>query len=508
MQNKTFYIVLSSFILGVFLRSFWEISFTLSVLLCLVSGAVLFYIWYVRQKEESGENFSKTIVTASLCLLLISLGILRYSISERGRYPLPERFVGQKVSAEGVITEEPDIRDTYQRLTIILQKIASTAVSAKIITKADRYANFHYGDRVSLSGAITKPENFEPEAGARAFDYVSYLAKDAIYYEMKFPKISLIGEGEGNPIRSVLFKIKNNFIEHINAILSPPHSSLLSGLLVAGKGSLGKDLQDEFVRAGAIQVIVLSGYNVTLVSDAITKALSFLPRTSALSFGALGIILFVVLAGGTASIVRAGIMALVVILGKAFGRRYDVLRALCIAGALMIIVNPKILAFDPSFQLSFLATLGLILGAPLIAPHLLFLPIRFKIRETVTATIATQIFVLPFLLYQIGNLSLVALFTNTLIMMFVPFTMFVGFLATLLSYISIALAFPLTLISYVSLWYELFVVHFFSSLPFAAVQIPWFPWWLMSALYVLYARILFRFYTRRENVGDLFKNQL
>ncbi len=492
MQNNTFYFVLFSFTLGIFLRSFYEIGFVFAGILSLLSGTILLYGWYV-----GNENFPRKIFTAALCLFILSLGILRYDISDRGHDPVPLQFVNKNISAEGIITEEPDIRDGNIRLTISLDHIASTMVSTKIITTASRYTDFHYGDRVRLQGVIKKPENFETQAGGRDFDYVSYLAKDGIYYEMKFPEISFLSGGQGNFIRTILFTVKENFVSHINAILSPPHSSLLSGLLVAGKGSLSKDLQDEFIRAGAIQVVVLSGYNVTIVAEAITKVLSFLPRATSFSFGALGIVAFVLMAGGTASVVRAGIMALIVILGKAFGRRYDVLRGLLFAALVMIIVNPKILVFDSSFQLSFLATLGLILATPLLAPHLTFLPIKFKIRETVTATVATQIFVLPYLLFQIGNLSFVAIFSNALIMAFIPYTMFVGFVAVSLGYLSFIIAFPLTLVAYVLLSYELFVVHFFASLPFAAIQIPWFPWWLMIFFYIWYWKVLRRFYKKK-----------
>lgn len=173
--------------------------------------------------------------------------------------------------------------------------------------------------------------------------------------------------------------------------------------------------------------MVLSGYNVTIISEFIMGMLSFLPKMIGTSLGALSIILFAIMVGGSATIIRASIMALLVLLARVTGRVSDMTRALFLAGFVMVLHNPQIVVFDPSFQLSFMATLGLISLSPKLNSIFKFVPTKFYLRETVSATISTQIFVLPLLLYMMGELSLVAVFVNLLVLMFIPLTMLFGF---------------------------------------------------------------------------------
>jgi competence protein ComEC len=158
----------------------------------------------------------------------------------------------------------------------------------------------------------------------------------------------------------------------------------------------------------------------------------------------------------------------------------------------MILYNPKILVFDTSFQLSFLATVGLIYLSPLILPYVRFVPERLHLREVVVATVATQAFVFPFLLYKTGGLSLVSLPANLLILSAIPLTMFLGFLAGLFSFLSSALALPFAWGAYALLSYELLVVEWFARAPFAAVTLASFPLWLAMLCYALYALFIAR----------------
>jgi competence protein ComEC len=217
-----------------------------------------------------------------------------------------------------------------------------------------------------------------------------------------------------------------------------------------------------------------------------------LPQLAAISLGSVSIVLFAVVTGAGATIVRASIMALLVLLARATGRVYEITIALFTAGFLMLLHNPKILVFDPSFQLSFLATFGLVYLAPLVERRLGFLPSKWHIREVTTATIATQAFVLPLLLYKVGELSLVALPVNLLILLVVPLTMLFGFLAGAIGFLSFFASLPFAWIAYAFLAYQLGVVRIFSFLPFASVHIP-FPLLLLVAFYLFYGVVIYKF---------------
>src|SRR5690606_6965228 len=106
-------------------------------------------------------------------------------------------------------------------------------------------------------------------------------------------------------------------------------------------------------------IVVLSGYNVTIVAEAFIKALSFVPRLYGYSAGMIGIVLFAVMAGGGTTIIRASAMAVIALYAKWTGNTYNAFRALIFCGTGMILLNPLTLLYDPSFHLSFMATFAL-----------------------------------------------------------------------------------------------------------------------------------------------------
>jgi competence protein ComEC len=138
----------------------------------------------------------------------------------------------------------------------------------------------------------------------------------------------------------------------------------------------------------------------------------------------------------------------------------------------MVLQNPSILAFDPSFQLSFLASLGLIFMSPLIERHT-SLFYRWKVaREVFVSTLATQCLVLPLLLYQTGMFSIVSLPANMLVLPIIPLTMLTGFLAGLTSFVFPPLAPVVALPAHMLLSYILFIADTLSRVPFAALSVP------------------------------------
>ena len=165
----------------------------------------------------------------------------------------------------------------------------------------------------------------------------------------------------------------------------------------------------------------------------------------------------------------------------------------------MVLWNPYTLLFDPSFQLSALATLGLIVFTPHVAKVLGFIPARMHLREIAASTLATQLTVLPLLLYQSGTLSLVALPANLLALIAVPPAMALSAFASLAGIIAGTLAPFFAFPAYALLSYIISVAEFFASLPFASITLGAFSaWWLLFA----YALIgVLAFMLQRKNGG-------
>jgi len=412
-----------------------------------------------------------------------------------------QKRIGTSVTLSGVIIDEPDERESNTKLLIRVSEYDGEELAEKVLVVAPVYPRFSYGDVVSVTGELSKPTGFVGDDGDY-FDYARYLQKDDIYYQIIFPTVTLIESGKGNPVKRILFSVKRALLESISQVIPEPQSSLLGGLVVGAKRSLGEQLLEDFRATGIIHIVVLSGYNVTIVAEFIMRVLAFLPALISLSVGALSIIFFAILTGASATIVRASIMALLVLLARATGRTYAIMRALFVAGFLMVLQNPKILLSDASFQLSFLATLGLILLAPRIEKYFGWVPSRFQLREFATATIATQIFVLPLLLYLVGQLSIVALPVNLLVLVFVPITMLLGFITGVTGLLFPLLALPFAYVTYGLLSYQLTVVELFAKLPFASVEIKSFPLWAMLLIYALYGFFFWYIYRQSTQSHD------
>ena len=494
MAHKIFFTLIIGLVSGIFFRSFFDFGFPI-IILFLAMGVSVFVYWLFNKKETK-------ILFLSIIIAAFSLGAARLHFDDWNiDLKATNKLVGKEVVIKGIISDEPDKRENGVKLTARMEEISLGGLVLKdnlpkIMVSVDFYPEWRYGDYVELTGVLKKPKNFTTESG-REFNYVSYLAKDGIYYEVARPRLELVEHGHGNFVKDGLFFVKKSFMEKISEVVPEPEASLLGGLLLGAKESLGKEILDDFRKVGLIHIVVLSGYNITIVAETIMRVFSFLPRTLPIIFGGGSIILFAIMTGGSATVVRASIMSLIVILGKATGRMHNAALTLFIAAFLMLLHNPRILAFDPSFQLSFLATLGLVYLSPALEKYFHFVPGKWQIRELFLSTISTQIFVMPLILYNSGNFSAVALPVNLLVLVFVPLTMLLGFLTGVWGFVSGTLSLFFGFLVSGLLYYDLKIVEFFSSLPFASFNIPSFPLWLMISMYIFYAVIIFSI--RRKN---------
>ena len=308
---------------------------------------------------------------------------------------------------------------------------------------------------------------------------------------IKNADIKIISNNNGSKIKSALFDIKDKFVEKINNNIQSPENLFMGGLILGEKSQFDKELKQNFITTGTIHIVALSGYNVTIVAEWIMKLFKFLPMNFGIGIGIFAIILFVIMTGANSTAIRAGIMAVLALIARATGRNYDVARALILAGIIMILINPFVLAFDVSFQLSFIATIAVIFVAPRMEKYFMWVTKRFELRDIITVTCSAYIFVMPFILYKMGILSIVALPANALILPFIPFTMLLGFMTGFAGLIWYIFAVPVGFISYLFLHYELFVINLFAKLPLASIAIPNFPLIIMLAIYAYFIYRLF-----------------
>jgi competence protein ComEC len=429
--------------------------------------------------------------------MFFALGILRLDLATVfAPVSVLESSVGQLVELKGVVVREPDVREKSTQLTV---KVGQEL----ILVSVDRYASVSYGDEVKVRGKLAQPTAFETDFG-RTFNYPGYLQARGVSYTMSFASLSITATNRGNQILSWLYANKQHFTKVLQANIPEPYVGLSEGLLLGIKQALGADLENAFRRTGIIHVVVLSGYNVMLVVAFVMYILSvFLSVRWRSVVGVIAVISFALLVGLSATVVRASIMAVLVLIAEALGRGYLVMRGLFLAGVVMLIINPYLLVYDVGFQLSFVATLGLILVAPQFETLLVRVPTTIGVRGFLLATIATQIAVAPLLLYQMGQFSLVAVIVNVLVLPAVPFAMLFTFITGLLAMVYVPLAVPFAYIAYLLLMYIISIATWFSSLSWAAFTVPAFSFYFVPISYLLMAGIFYFVNFKRNEASSV-----
>lgn len=328
------------------------------------------------------------------------------------------------------------------------------------------------GQILVLTGKIQQPKNYED------FDYVSYLAKSGIHATMYFPKYSVPEEFPMSWstrtwlwLSSHLAALRLALTDAIARVVPQPESGYLTGILVGAKGVVSADMKDAFSRTGTSHILAISGYNITIVAAALMAMLARFGRRWSYWLAVLGIVLFTIMVGMGASVVRAAIMGIMAVTAQRLGRMSSAGSAMALSAVIMCWFNPLLLRWDVGFQLSFLAFAGIVYIEPLIR-QTLERCLKWKTLAAMLATtLAAQVLVLPILLYTFNQLALYTLPANVLVLPLVPVAMALGF-ATAVA--GLVWPFASGLIAQ-SAWlvaaYQLSIVRFFASLPHAAFEV-------------------------------------
>ena len=416
------------------------------------------------------------VVVSFLLGALRSTAVLRAEKAET----LPI-YTGQLVTVEGTIAEDPDRRETSLHLMVQVLKINSTVATGKLLVLAPRDQTVFYGDTVMVEGKIVTPRPFQTDTG-HTFDYPQYLRAHGVSAMM--PRAVVVHARRGGwSLLGPLFTLKHTFEHSLEKLFVEPDGSLMEGILLGEKSGIPQSLTKTFIQSGLVHVVVLSGYNIAIVSEAVFRVLSFLPRTVGLVSGGVLMILFAALTGAGSATLRALLMALVALLARYMHRSAIALRSLCVGVSAMALWNPQGLLYDASFILSVLATFGLITLSPWVEQKLpRWVKKRESICSTAASTIAVQIFTLPALLYFSGVLSFLSVPANVLALPVVPLAMLLGFIAALLGFVSPFLGYIPAFAADLLLKWIIFVANVTASIPFGSVVVSEFsPWFLVIA---------------------------
>jgi len=452
------------------------------------------------------KSFNGRLLLAGFLSIAFLFGVIRFNSVNFGQDSLDvftDLKAGNKrieVVVNGYVDDEP--ADSGERQVLVL-KAKELIAEDKIVPLNDRilvtinnFPKFRYGNTVSVTGSLEKPANLtvplevrRPSVGSSAdhaskagrtsngIDYATYLKKEGIRTTMFYPKISgsdkhydtliyhSVGFFEGAKIGlyKKIFWLKNNFENTINKSVSEPNASFINGILLGSRQNIPDDLKEAFNKTGTTHILAISGYNIMIISWAVLAGLvHFFRRRTAFWLSVVIIVLFVILTGASASVVRAAVMGLLLLFANGYGRLYNPKNSIILAGAAMVWLNPFSLVFDIGFQLSFAAVLGLMYLYPYLDSKLSKVPKFGTLKEITLMTLTAQITVAPLLIYYFKNISFVSLPANILILPFIPAAMFAGFISGLAGMVFLPLGQLFGYTAWAITTYQIWVVNLFS----------------------------------------------
>jgi competence protein ComEC len=425
----------------------------------------------------------------------------------------------QEVVLFGNVCAEPDVRDTITKLVICdIELVGSQQnfANGKILVNVKKYPEYRYGDKVEIAGKLELPAFFENSENS--FDYRKYLAKDGIYATMYYSKVKLCKEAgaEANILTSLsrrcfaqILDFKGKLRQVIYQNLSPPHSLILGSIILGDKKRISDEMKEKLNITGTRHITCISGMHIIILSGMLMRLWLAIGlwRNQAFYLTIIPLIFFIIMVGAPASAIRAGIMAGMILFAQKIERLRSADRAIVFAAVVILFFNPLLLSSDIGFQLSFLASIGIIYLNPITQDFYQQSKLKKYFQLTVGSlkstwdivfmSLSAQIFTLPILIYNFGYVSLVVIFTNILIIPILPFIFGMGFLFIFSGVFCGLLAWLLSLPCWLLLSYIIIVIEKFSNVPFASCNLN-IHWIVIPAFYIILGIIVRHFYRKSK----------
>ncbi|ACM61009.1 competence protein ComEC [Caldicellulosiruptor bescii] len=367
--------------------------------LLLILGALCATYYFLPQ------YFKKEKFMFILCFLFLTLQLFRtyyiFNILE------PQKNLdGKHVYIVGNICSFPEISD--KKTSFYLKtKLNSKAVVIRVTTESKK--SIFYGDTVKVSGKLKIPKGKTSKFG---FDYREYLKGKGAIYTLYSKDIEVIYQGKN------VLNLLNRFSTQLNNLIDSSFendiSSLLKGLILGNKSTIPDDVYKDFQRSGLAHLLAVSGGNVGVLCAFVEILFRRILKIygKGVNFLIIGVIvIFAIVTGMSASVVRASIMAIIFYAGRIIYRNPDTLNSLSVSSVLMLLVNPLFL-FDIGFQLSFLSVLSIILFCKGIYEYFAKLKIPRGISSLIAVSISAQILILPLIAYYFSEISVISFLTN------------------------------------------------------------------------------------------------
>ncbi|MFB6212285.1 MAG: ComEC/Rec2 family competence protein [Candidatus Magasanikbacteria bacterium] len=351
-------------------------------------------------------------------LLFAVMGAAYYQLDSYDWEELKVKYEKQK-EFQGAIINNPKVIENIQRFQVKL----SGSKKNKVAVYTSPYPKYEYGEKILIKGKLSKPSKSS---------YRNYLKSHNLIGSFYSPKIERKGF-VGSQIKKSLFAIPEQSKEVYEKFLSSQEAAFLSGITFGGYGGMTENFRQILTRSGTTHLVALSGFHVTIILTTLTSFfLYFFSRRRSLIFTFLSLLLFIFMTGGRISIIRAASLGFLASLARESGRVYNPRNSAVLVAVLMTLFNPQVF-LSVSFQLSFLAFLGIIYLGPVIK-NIFDSDISNSLwgwKENFVTTTSAQLAVAPVLIMNFGQFSLSSLLANLVVLELIPITMGLGYLFVL-----------------------------------------------------------------------------
>lgn len=316
---------------------------------------------------------------------------------------------------------------------------------------------------------------------------------------VSFAKITVHGRSA-----NVVEDIRAKYFAGVYTALPEPNASLGLGFLVGLRTLLPEELLNQLSATGLTHIVAVSGYNLTILVRFTRRLFArksiYLAMLSSVSL----MMAFLAVTGFTPSIVRAAIVSGLSLTAWYYGRKVHPVMIILLSAAITAFWNPLYLWYDLGWYLSFAAFFGILVLAPLLTARL-FANKPGPMGQVVIETVSAQMMALPIIAVIFGEISLISLFANALILPMIPVAMFLTFVAglagALVPYISGWFAWPADFL----LTFMVDAISLMSRLPWALKEVN--TNWLQAGIFYsfigLVAVVMLRVTKKRLNAAEI-----
>jgi len=362
------------------------------------------------------------------------------------------------------VASDPVERGLSVRFTCLASQVGEKriepAVSLLVVTR--RVGLMHYGDLVSFESSLETP----PSAGE--FNYRAYLARQGISALAYAADVSTL-ERASFSWRGALYAFRKQALTRIGMVVPQPEAAFIGGVLAGSEEGMPASVREDLARAGLLHVLVISGFNFSLIAAGVLGLCRsrFGWRISLLAIVAVSAV-YVVFTGADPPVLRAAIMAFLGVAAGAAGRPGDALTSLSVAATTMAWFSPNLLS-SPSFQLSVATTAGVLW----IGGQLTFSGDRCRFLAPaiggIASTVGAQLASLPVSALHFGEMPLLGLLANAVVLPVQGALMLAAGVAAAVSMVSVQLGMIMAFPAWLLARYTLVVASLTARVPFASV---------------------------------------